>query len=101
MKELLDPASLQHTERLSPEPSWLFCPQSRLEPILLRAARARGADVRYVFIYFRAAWDEFIRGQESDAFLLENQDVRAAWRSSDATMANEQLERVLSLVLCR
>jgi putative polyketide hydroxylase len=137
-KEVLDPASLLQTEQLSPEPSWLYCPQSRLEPILLQAAKARGADVRYstelvgvvpdnqgvtatlqgastgesqvvrarylvgadgahssvrerahiptqgpgaldehyVFIYFRASWDEFIRGQETDAFLIDNADVR-------------------------
>ena len=45
-KELLDPVSLLNTQALSPEPSFWYCPQSRLEPILLAAARRRGADVR-------------------------------------------------------
>jgi putative polyketide hydroxylase len=137
-KELMDPASLLHTEALSPEPFMWYCPQSRLEPILLTAARKRGADIRYsteligfmqdesgvtatvqdrstrqsyvvraqilvgadgahsrvretlhipaqgkgtqdehyVFIYFRAAWDEFVQGHGTDAFLIENGDVR-------------------------
>jgi len=46
-QEVLDPASLLNTEALSPEPFMWYCPQSRLEPILLAAARKRGADVRY------------------------------------------------------
>jgi putative polyketide hydroxylase len=137
-KELLDTASLLDTRALSPEPFMWYCPQSRLEPILLKAARQRGGDIRYstelisftqnedgvtatvrdqmakephvvhakflvgadgahshvreqahiptqgkgildehyVFIYFRAAWDEFVRGYESDAFLIEDPDAR-------------------------
>jgi putative polyketide hydroxylase len=137
-REMLDPASLLNAEALSPEPFMWYCPQSRLEPILLAAARARGADMRYstelvdfthddqgvtatvrdrstrqshvvraqflvgadgahshvrerlhiptqgagvlderaVFIYFRAAWDEFIQGHENDAFLIDNSGVR-------------------------
>jgi len=43
----MDPASLLDTRELSPEPFMWYCPQSRLEPILLRTARQRGADVRY------------------------------------------------------
>ena len=136
-KELLNPASLLDTTAFSPEPYQWYCPQSRLEPILVAAARRGGADVRYatelvnfiqeeheviadlkdhstgdsytlraqflagcdgthsairealrvpvlgegpldehyVFIYFRAAWDELIRGHEADAFLIENADV--------------------------
>jgi putative polyketide hydroxylase len=31
---------------------------------------------RFVFIYFRAAWDHLIRGHQGDAFLIENPDVR-------------------------
>jgi len=46
-KALLDPSSLLNTEAISPEPFMWYCPQSRLEPILLAAARERGADVRY------------------------------------------------------
>jgi putative polyketide hydroxylase len=137
-REVLDPASLLNAEALSPEPFMWYCPQSRLEPILLATARARGADIRYstelvdltpddqgvtatvrdrstqqshvvraqflvgadgahshvrerlhiptqgagvlderaVFIYFRAAWDEFIQGHENDAFLIDNSGVR-------------------------
>jgi putative polyketide hydroxylase len=44
---LLDPSSLLDTGALSPEPFLWYCSQSRLEPILLRDARQRGADVRY------------------------------------------------------
>jgi putative polyketide hydroxylase len=32
---------------VTPEPTSWYCPQSRLEPILLEAARQRGVDVRY------------------------------------------------------
>jgi putative polyketide hydroxylase len=46
-RELMDPASLLDTVELSPEPFMWYCPQSRLEPILLAAARTRGADIRY------------------------------------------------------
>jgi putative polyketide hydroxylase len=46
-KTVMDPASLLDTTALSPEPFMWYCPQSRLEPILLAAARHRGADVRY------------------------------------------------------
>src|SRR5262245_35638975 len=35
------------TEGLSPEPFGRYCPQSRLEPILLADARRRGSEVRY------------------------------------------------------
>ncbi|EID17965.1 FAD binding domain-containing protein [Mycobacterium xenopi RIVM700367] len=34
-------------EHLSPEPTAQYCPQSRLEPILLAAVRRHGNDVRY------------------------------------------------------
>lgn len=36
-----------HPEILTPEPTFWYCPQSRLEPLLLDAARQRGCDVRY------------------------------------------------------
>jgi 2-polyprenyl-6-methoxyphenol hydroxylase-like FAD-dependent oxidoreductase len=36
-----------HPELLSPEPPSWYCPQSRLEPVLLAAAKQRGVDVRY------------------------------------------------------
>jgi len=38
---------VDHPEILTPEPATWYCPQSRLEPILLEAARERGCDVRY------------------------------------------------------
>jgi len=36
-----------HPEILTPEPLFWYCPQSRLEPLLLAVARQRGCDVRY------------------------------------------------------
>ena len=38
---------VDHPELLTPEPVMWHCPQSRLEPLLLAAARRRGDDVRY------------------------------------------------------
>jgi putative polyketide hydroxylase len=38
---------VDHPELLTPEPVAWYCPQSRLEPLLLAAARKRGGDVRY------------------------------------------------------
>jgi putative polyketide hydroxylase len=38
---------VDHPEMLTPEPPVWCCPQSRLEPILVAAARRRGSDVRY------------------------------------------------------
>jgi putative polyketide hydroxylase len=45
--ELLDTDFFPSAEGLSPEPFGKYCPQSRLEPILLAEARRRGSDVRY------------------------------------------------------
>src|SRR5262245_56560408 len=36
-----------HPEILTPEPLFWYCPQSRLEPLLLAEAKRRGCDVRY------------------------------------------------------
>jgi putative polyketide hydroxylase len=36
-----------HLEICTPEPPFWYCPQSRLEPLLLGEARRRGCDVRY------------------------------------------------------
>ena len=38
---------VEHPELLTPEPLMWYCPQSKLEPLLLTAARLRGVDVRY------------------------------------------------------
>jgi len=38
---------VDHPEILTPEPVAWYCPQSRLEPLLLAAASERGVDVRY------------------------------------------------------
>ena len=38
---------LDDPEAVSPEPPMWYCPQSRLEPLLLAAAKQRGVDVRY------------------------------------------------------
>lgn len=48
-EELFDPGAIQPPglEGISPEPFMLFCPQSRLEPVLLAAAKNQGCDVRY------------------------------------------------------
>lgn len=125
---------IEHSEALSPDPSGWYCPQSRLEPLLLATAKQRGGDVRYdtelvsftqdatavtatlqerttgrsymvradylvaadgahshirealgipsqgigalpeyfLFVYFRAPWQELVAGHESDAFLIKN-----------------------------
>jgi putative polyketide hydroxylase len=137
-KELLDPSADLDARNLSPEPNWWYCPQSRLEPLLLATARELGCDVRYatdlievtqnndrvtallhdhatgksyvvatqyligadgahshvrqeldipvqgkgtldehyVFVYVRCDLDKLVRGYESDAFIIENPDVR-------------------------
>src|SRR5215469_9953532 len=36
-----------HPEILTPEPAFWYCPQSRLEPLLLAETKQRGCDVRY------------------------------------------------------
>ena len=36
-----------HPETLTPEPLFLYCPQSQLEPLLRAEAKQRGCDVRY------------------------------------------------------
>src|SRR5437660_1678759 len=47
-EELIDPISLlQGLEKISLEPLIWYCPQSRLEPLLLAEVRQRGGDVRY------------------------------------------------------
>src|SRR5262249_33728551 len=47
-EELIDPNSLlQGLEKVSPEPLIWYCPQSRLEPLLLDEARKHSRDVRY------------------------------------------------------
>lgn len=40
-KEIMDPTSWLDTRALSPEPSWWYCPQSRLEPLFVAVARQR------------------------------------------------------------
>jgi 2-polyprenyl-6-methoxyphenol hydroxylase-like FAD-dependent oxidoreductase len=40
-------SSLPSVDDLSPEPFGKYCPQSKLEPILLAEARRRGSEVRY------------------------------------------------------
>jgi putative polyketide hydroxylase len=46
--EVFDPSSmLSGAEGLSPEPYGRYCPQSRLEPILLEETRRLGSEVRY------------------------------------------------------
>lgn len=138
-EETLDPTTLMtHSEALSPDPFGWHCPQSRLEPLLLAAAKQRGGNVRYntelvsftqddtgvtatleervtgrsyvvrsdyliaadgthshirealgipsqgvgvlpehfIFVYFRAPWQELIAGREADGFMIKNADVQ-------------------------
>lgn len=44
---VIDAAFFPSAEGLSPEPFGKYCPQSKLEPILLAEARRRGSEVRY------------------------------------------------------
>lgn len=47
-EELLNPVGLvEHLEEISPELLGWYCPQSKLEPLLLGEARRHGVDVRY------------------------------------------------------
>jgi putative polyketide hydroxylase len=48
-EEIIDPSSLEPPglQEITPEPLYWYCPQSRLEPLLLAKARERGSDVRY------------------------------------------------------
>src|SRR5579859_2051246 len=47
-EEILNPiAMVEHLEDITPEPLVWYYPQSKLEPLLLAAARQRGVDVRY------------------------------------------------------
>src|SRR6266498_3961252 len=55
-----------HPEILTPEPLFWYCPQSRLEPLLLAEAKRRGGDVRY--------------NTELVSFTQDSQGVRAAIR---------------------
>jgi putative polyketide hydroxylase len=49
---------------------------SNVRKILCMPVKGNGTlDERVVFIYFRAAWDELIRGHEANAFLIQNPDV--------------------------
>ena len=64
---LLDPTGLiENPEALSPDPVLQYCPQSRLEPVLLAAAKQRGGDVRY--------------GTELVSFAQDEQGVTATLR---------------------
>jgi putative polyketide hydroxylase len=37
----------------------------------------------YLFLYFRADWNQFIRGHESDAFLIENAEVSGLFQVAE------------------
>src|SRR5215471_6270201 len=135
-----------HLEVVTPEPTFWYCPQSRLEPLLLAEAKRRGCDVRYnteltaftqdaagvsttirdratgtvsviqadyllaadgahshvrqalgvkgeglgvldehyIFVYFRAAWSELVRGYENDAILIDRPGIRGFFLITDA-----------------
>jgi len=135
-----------HLEVVTPEPAFWYCPQSRLEPLLLAEAKRRGCDVRYnteltaftqdaagvsttirdratgtvsviqadyllaadgahshvrqalgvkgeglgvldehyIFVYFRAAWSELVRGYENAAILIDRPGIRGFFLITDA-----------------
>ena len=138
-EQVFDPSTLmEQVDAFSPDPFGWHCPQSRLEPILLVAAKQRGGDVRYstelvaftqddtgvvatlqdritgrsyvvrsdyliaadgahshiretlgiasqgvgvlpehfIFVYFRAPWQELVAGHEADGFTIKNADVQ-------------------------
>lgn len=68
--ELLDTDFFPSANGLSPEPFGKYCPQSRLEPILLAEARRRGSDVRY--------------GVELESFTSDETGVVATVRDLDS-----------------
>lgn len=57
-------------DKLSPEPAAQYCPQSRLEPMLLAEARRRGSEVRY--------------GTELSPLDLDDAGVTAVLRDADS-----------------
>ena len=77
-----DRVSLLDTSAFSPEPLTTYCPQSRLEPILLTAAQQRGVDVRY--------------GTEVVALEQDEREVRATVR--DPSTGESHLVRASFLV---
>ncbi|HTY31128.1 FAD-dependent monooxygenase [Mycobacterium sp.] len=61
-------------DKLSPEPAAQYCPQSRLEPILLAETRRRGSEVRY--------------GTELSSLDLDDDGVTAVLRGSETVRAD-------------
>ena len=61
-------------DKLSPEPAAQYCPQSRLEPILLAETRRRGSEVRY--------------GTELSALELDDAGVTAVLLDGDTIRAD-------------
>src|SRR4029453_19631586 len=64
---------VDHPELLTPEPLIWYCPQSRLEPLLLAAAKQRGGDVRY--------GTELVSFTQDDAGVTATLEERATRRS--------------------
>ncbi|POX89913.1 FAD-binding protein [Mycobacterium kansasii] len=65
-------------DTLSPEPVAQYCPQSKSEPILLGAARARGSEVRYGTEFVSFDMDEAgVTALIADRTSGESQTVRA------------------------
>jgi putative polyketide hydroxylase len=73
-----------HPEIVTPEPPTWYCPQSRLEPLLLAAARERGGDVRY--------------NTELVSFTQDEQGVNATTR--DRVTGNSSILRADYLAAC-
>src|SRR5713226_1293873 len=94
-------AMVEHLKDITQEPFGWYYPQSKLEPLLLTAARRRGVDVRYgselvsptqgfgelpecqIFAYFRADWSALVAGYETDVFQIVNKDVRGMFMITD------------------
>jgi putative polyketide hydroxylase len=75
---------VDHPELLTPEPAMWYCPQSRLEPLLLAAARQRGGDVRY--------------NTELVSFTQDDQGVTATLR--DRATGTSSVVRAVYLAAC-
>jgi len=74
-ERILDPGAglIEHTEAISPDPFGWWCPQSRLEPLLLATAKQRGGDVRYS--------TELVSFTHDDAGVTATLEERATGRS--------------------
>lgn len=97
-EELIDPGSLlQGLEKVSPDPLIWYCPQSRLEPLLLAEARKRGGDVRYGTELASFTQDETgVAAIIKDRALGQTSEVRADYLIA-ADGAHSEIRKTLAL----